>query len=240
MSLFSSLFGGDSGFDAAARAKQLGLATGFQQASDLYQQGRDTVTDYTGRALGDINPLLNGPTVSAYGPAGGTTTGGATGGYNLYADATGANGPEGQARAAAAFTTDPGYNFTKGEALQATERATGTGGFQGSGNVLTALQDRASGLASQQYGNWVSRLAPYLQVAPGLATSEAGINVGAGNTLGSSLSNQGTLAYNTQAGIGDAQAAADVAKQNSENSLVKGLANAGVKLLGYAGPNPFS
>ena len=44
---------------------------------------------------------------------------------------------------------DPGYQFTRDEALQATQRQQNAGGNQFSGNILTALQDRAGGVASK-------------------------------------------------------------------------------------------
>ena len=47
-----------------------------------------------------------------------------------------------------ALYNDPGYNFVRDEALRGTERQQNAGGNQISGNILTALQDRAGGLAS--------------------------------------------------------------------------------------------
>jgi hypothetical protein len=56
------------------------------------------------------------------------------------------------------FRTDPGYRFVYDEAMQGTRRQMAAGGYQNSGNMYTALQNRAAGLASQQYGSIMDRL----------------------------------------------------------------------------------
>jgi len=218
MGFFSDLFGTGGAATDAANQKIAGLNLGYQQASDFFGQGRGALTTGATAAQNVLNPIV-----------------GQTGaGAGLYADLTGANGPEGQARARAAFQTDPGYQFTRDEALQATQRATGTGGMQGSGNVLTALQDRAAGLASQQYGNWASRLAPYVGQNIGAAGALAGVDVGLGQNLNTSFGNQGNLAFNTQAGIGAAQAAGTLGEAQAEQSAMGSVLNLGSRLLGFA------
>jgi hypothetical protein len=91
--------------------------------------------------------------------------------------------------------------------------------------VLSALEDRASGLAQQQYGNYVQRLAPFLGYSLGAGGQLEGIQTGLGTGLASSLSNQGNLAYNTQAGIGSAEAAGTLgdaaARQAGINNILK-------------------
>jgi len=55
-----------------------------------------------------------------------------------------------------ALENDPGYQFTRDQALQSTQRQQNAGGNQFSGNILAALQDRAGGLAAsygQQFRN---------------------------------------------------------------------------------------
>lgn len=72
------------------------------------------------------------------------------GGYKPSA-ATGASGER-----APAFEfnleADQGYNFARDQAMQEVERAMAARGFNRSGNVLNALSDRATGMASQ-YAN---------------------------------------------------------------------------------------
>ena len=138
MSFFSDLFNPSKKYDQAAQAIQTGIQQGRSEAQPLYTQGISDLKNYYGQGVGALNIPFQG----------------ANAGAGLYGDLTGANGPEGQARARAAFQTDPGYQFARDQALQATDRASGTGGMQYSGNVLSALEDRASGLAQQQYGQW--------------------------------------------------------------------------------------
>lgn len=56
------------------------------------------------------------------------------------------------------LSQDPGYQFRLQEGLRATERGAAARGLGTSGNVLAALQERAQGLASQEYGASVERL----------------------------------------------------------------------------------
>jgi len=219
MSLFSDLFGDPgAGFSDAAKTRAGALATAASIAVPYMEQGLGNInTGYT-QAQDVFKPIVS-------------QTGAGAG---LYADLTGANGPEGQERARALFQTDPGYQFALDQALQATQRAQGTGGYQGSGNVLTALQDRAAGLASQQYGNWAARLAPFV-----------GQNIAAGGVLGGLYTGQGTdtaselnalanLQYGTASGIGSAIASGQVAGQQAQNQMTGQFLGLGAKLLGYA------
>ena len=102
------------------------------------------------------------------------------------------------------FQTSPGYDFTKNEALRATQRVGGTGGFQNSGNVLTALEDRGAGLANTEFGNYVSRLAPYLGYSLGATTGAGGVATGQANALNASDISQANLGAGIQAGEGAA------------------------------------
>ena len=54
---------------------------------------------------------------------------------------------------------DAGYNFAKSEAMKATERAMAARGMNNSGNLLTELQNRAAGLASQYTNDAFNRYA---------------------------------------------------------------------------------
>ena len=217
MSLFGSLFG--SGYQDAANAQQQYALAGLQGAQGYLQQAAGDINTYGQQAQQPWSQIA---------PQ-------ALGGYNAYADITGAQGQAGQQRAQQLFQTDPGYQFAMNQALQATQRATGTGGFQDSGNVLTALQNQASGLAQQQYGNYVSRLAPYLQVAPQVAGAQSGISQWQGGNLANVAGAQGNLYSNTYNAIGQSQAAADIAQQNAQNSFLGGILGLGTKLLGYGG-----
>lgn len=215
MSFLGGLFGG--GYDDAAQAKIQGLNAGYNQASGLYDQGRGALNTNYAAALAPFQTVMNG----------------ANAGANAYGDATGANGPAGFDRATANFRADPGYQYSVDQGLKAVDRGAAARGMLRSGNVLTAEQTLGSNLADQQYGNYVSRLQPYLGQQLGAAGGTATVNMGLGNNLNTSFGNQGNLAYNTQAGIGNAQAAADIANQNATNGFLGGVLNLGTKLLGF-------
>lgn len=223
MGLFDSLFGGgqQAAQDAAAQKIQ-GLQNAQAYADPKYAAANTAINTGYGAAQDIFQPNY------AIG----------TGGTQAYADITGAAGQPGQDRARALFQTDPGYQFARDEALKATERTQGTGGFQGSGNVLTALQDRASGLAQQQYGNYVSRLAPFLPYSLGAAGQLGGAFTGQGTALSANDISQGQLGYGTQAGIGSAEAAGTLGAAQARSNEIGSAIGLGTKLLGFAAGGP--
>jgi hypothetical protein len=186
----------------AARLKQAALERGYQQYSDLTGQGRDALqTNYTA-ALQPFQALQ--PTAQA--------------GYGLYGDVTGAGGAAGQDRARALFQTDPGYQFARDQGLEAINRA-GVARGGAVGNTMADAGKYATGLASQQYGDWVSRLAPWLGQGQQTAAGISGINTGLGNQLAGSYGQQGQAALGTQQGIGEAQYAGAMAPYNASANL---------------------
>jgi hypothetical protein len=216
MGFFQDLFGTGGDASKAAAAKVQGLQAAQAYADPLYAQGRTDITTGYGNAANLFAPIV----------------GQAQAGASAYGDITGAAGTAGQDRARALFQTDPGYQFARDEALQATNRTTGTGGFQGSGNVLTALQDRASGLAQQQYGNYVSRLAPYLGYSLGATTGAAGVDTGQANALNANDLSQAQLGYGTQAGIGSATAGGILGDAQSRAAGINNILKIGGAALG--------
>jgi hypothetical protein len=56
------------------------------------------------------------------------------------------------------WKTDPGYAFRMQQGQQETERNAASRGYNQSGNIMAALQDRAQGTASQEYQNITERL----------------------------------------------------------------------------------
>lgn len=194
------------------------MQQGYGQASDLYGQGRNALSTNYAAALKPFQTIFDS----------------STGGSNAYGDATGANGPEGYARAISNFSKTPGYQFALDQGLQAIDRGAASRGMTTSGNTLTAEQNYGTGLADQTYQNYVKNLQPYLGQQTAAAGGIATVDTGLGSGLNTSFGNQGNLAYNTQAGIGTAQAASDIAAQNASNSFLGGVLNLGTKLLGYA------
>ena len=212
MALFGDLFSG--GYKDAANAASSGYTAGYNQATPLYGAGREAIGQNYTAALGALRPV----------------TAGANAGAKAYAGALGIGGDP--AAIQRQLEATPGYQFTLGQGLQAIDRGAASRGLTTSGNTIAAEQKYGAGLADQTYQNYVQNLQPYLGQQTQAGALNAGVYTGLGNALNSSYGNQGNLAFNTQAGIGNAQAAGDIAGQNAENSFIGGVMNLGGKLLG--------
>ncbi len=208
MGLFD-IFSNDDAEKAASQRNQ-GLQQGYSELSGLYGQGRDALTSSAGKA-GDLYSNL----LSSYGP-----------GAQAYGDAAGANGQAGYARAKNNFQTDPGYQFTMDQGLQALQRTHAAAGNLASGNADADTLKYATGLADQGYGNYVQRLAPYL-TGQGTATAgAAGIQAGLGQGLSSSYQGQGNAANANYTGQGASNAAATMNEYNISKNMWDGIGKA--------------
>jgi len=131
------------------------------------------------------------------------------------------------------FYVDPGYAFRQREAMRSLNQGASTLGMLNSGARLKALQDRASDLASQEYGNWWNRQAGLAGIgqtgvntaASTGSTATQGL-VGAGNTYTQGVGN-------ALAGIGQAtgnnainQANALTYSNSQWNNAIQGFGNA--------------
>lgn len=119
-------------------------------------------------------------------------------------------GLDGEAPDFSTFAETPGFQFTRDEALQATERNAAARGGLVSGNTLAALQDRAAGLASQNF------LSTFLQPIQDLALG------GAGTQAGNQAINLGVNVGNTIQSGADARASGII---GSTNAITGGLGN---------------
>jgi len=208
----------------AANAKIGGLNAGYNAASTLFGQGRDAITDYYGKATAPYSNIFT------------NLNGTGTAGYNAYADATGANGAEGLTRADAAFRATPGFQEGLNLTLDANDKRAASRGMLNSGNTLADTAKLATDYASQKYGQYVAGLSPYMNV-PGQETAAANgygtLTAGEGNSLNSSYGNQGNLAFQTQSGIGNAQAAADMANYGASQNMWGALMGGANMLAGF-------
>ena len=196
----STMFGGGAEREAAERNRQLAAQYGLD-ANSFLREGYDTGTENYNKAIGAYQPLSQ--LATKYNQAG-----------DLWLDAQGVNGPEGVARAQAAFPQTPGWALTRDAIDQANARRFATSGMYRSGNAVLDL-DRATEKSfwETQYQPWLSGLeraagmgGQYTAGAAGgeaagwgnlanLAQQYAGNRVGvAGQVLG-----QNTAANNLQA-----------------------------------------
>lgn len=218
MGLFD-LFSNDTA-QAAAGQRNQGLQQGYDALSTNFGQGRNALV--TGGDAGRNAATANYDQAgNLYAGLGGYFQQQYGGGANAYGDATGANGAEGQARAAANFKTDPGYNFQLAQGEQALQRTHAAAGNLSSGNADADTLKFSQGLADQSYGNYVSRLAPYLPLAgqgqTAAVTGQATSDQHLGNTLATSYQNEGTGINSSYQGQG-AAANANYTGQGASNA----------------------
>lgn len=205
MGLFD-LFSNDSAEKARDMANA-GATAGYGQLSDLYGKGRDALTSNFG-AAGDLYKNL----ITSYAP-----------GAKAYGDATGANGADGYTRAKTNFQTDPGYGFQMDQGLQALQRTHAASGNLASGNADADTLKFATGLADQSYGNYVSRLAPYLTGEATATAGAAGVDQNLGTALNQSYQGQGGAANTTQTTIGNNNAGAELNNYKVGSNLWNGI-----------------
>jgi hypothetical protein len=108
---------------------------------------------------------------------------------------------------AAAFQSDPGYQYALDQQQRAIQHSAAARGTLGSGNTLKALQQNAIGLADQNYGNWWNRQA-------GLA----GVGQAAANNLAAYGQNNANNVSQLLVGQGDARASGIAGSANAWNA----------------------
>jgi hypothetical protein len=154
-------------------------------------------------------------------------------GYDMYQNALGLRGPEGNEAAVGAFQQGPGFQFALDQANQNVMRNQAATGGLNSGGTLMALSDRAQGLQNQEYGSWLDRLHGFDPMQGAIAQSNvlgqrADMRYGLGRDLANvqaqfrpQMAQQG---YNLGANINNAQ---QTANSNMWGALTGGLTGLG-------------
>lgn len=170
-----SLFGGNEAKKAANRNNAL-LDTYNTQGNQYIDQGSNAASGY----LGQVGDLWKGLADQS----------GGLSGLGLYGDALGVNGAEGNQRATDAFQAGPGYQFQMDQGLDALGRSAASQGRLSSGQTGLDTINYASGLANNEYQNWLNNLS-------GFGQQQAGIYTGATTGQAGALSDLANLATNT-------------------------------------------
>ncbi|XQA72067.1 hypothetical protein ACM9XA_11245 [Xanthomonas sacchari] len=104
------------------------------------------------------------------------------------------------------FKESPDYAWNRDQSLQALDRSAAASGSLYSGGHSADLMDYASGLASQQYGNFYNRLTNIAGMGQSAAGALAGVNTGYANAVGDANANAAATTANANsqlaAGIG--------------------------------------
>jgi hypothetical protein len=136
-------------------------------------------------------------------------------GQNAYADASGANGATGNARAVSNFQTGPGYQFQLDQGTQNVLRNKASTGQLASGATDLALQQQGQGQANQAWQQYLAGLQPFLGQSTANASGIGGLYSGLAKTQNDNLTTQGNIQYGAATSQGNAQAAADLANNNA-------------------------
>lgn len=200
MSSLFDLFSNDDAEKAAAQ-RNAGLQSGLEALQGYYSQGQNAINTGYGNAS------------NLYGNLAASTGAGA----NAYGDASGANGAAGLQRATQNFQSSPlygAYGFSLNQGLQALDRTHAAAGNLNSGNADTDTLNYATGLAGQQYNNYLQGLNPYLGANANAVAGQANAATGQANALNSSYQALGNADNATQTGIGASNAAATLNNYN--------------------------
>lgn len=115
----------------------------------------------------------------------------------MLSDAQGLNGPGGSDRAQAAFRAGPGYEFMLDQGLDAITRNANAGGMLASGNMLRESQQFGSGLANQEWQNWMKNLQGRESLYAPLAERQADFMGELGRNLGTLDTGEGQLYHSS-------------------------------------------
>jgi hypothetical protein len=219
MSFLGDLFGGGAEKQAADANRAL--------YGSYLSQGNKTLDSALGKSETQLNDARSAftPLSDLAGKYGGAT--------DLYLDALGVNGPQGNTRATSAFQATPGYDFTLSQGLDAINRRRAAGGMLDSGNADIDALKFGTGLADQTFGSYLDRLggfvSPELSATAGAASGTAGVDTALSNLYQNDATNRIGLSGNYTSGMAGAnnlQAAG--AAQGSRNLLGLGLGIAGM------------
>jgi len=102
------------------------------------------------------------------------------------------------------FQATPGYQFALDEGLNAVEGSAAAAGGLYSGATMQALQERGTGLANQEYGNYVNRLTSLAGSGQNAAAGMGAANQAYSNQAGNALGAYGNAAAAGAIGVGNA------------------------------------
>ncbi len=105
----------------------------------------------------------------------------------------GLRGAEAEAGAISNFQESPGQKFLRERAERTLLRNQSAIGGLGGGNVRTALQEQAIGIASTQLGERKNRLAGVAGAGTGATTAQAGVTSGISTNISNLLQNRGDV-----------------------------------------------
>lgn len=208
--------------EEAARQKQAGLRAGQASANSALDAGYGTASGLYDKARVPFEDLF------AKGSKG----------YDTYLDATGVNGQEGIGRAGDLYRSLPGYSAGQDIGLDMLERRAAARGNLGGGNTAADTIKFASDYDSTKYKDFLSSLSGNSAVATTGAAGQGQLFGQQASLAGNVGSEKAKYGYGTETGIGNADAEATMAAENSSANFwgaLMGGANALAKAGGFSG-----
>lgn len=193
--------------EEAARQKQAGLRAGQTSANTALDAGYTTASGLYDQARVPFSDLY------AKGSKG----------YDTFQDATGVNGAEGIGRAGDLYRSLPGYSAGRDRGIDDLERRAAARGQLGGGNTSADTIKFASDYDSTKYKDFLSSLSGNAGVATSAAAGQGalfGQQAGAASNVGSEKAKYG---YGTETGIGNANAEATMADEQSSSNFWSAL-----------------
>lgn len=163
-----------------------GTTTGIDTLRRAQSQGLGAVRSGIGTARGDISSGMRAgmQSLSPYADVGQQA-------LQQEAALTGALGPEAQAQALQAFSESPGQKYLREKQEQALLRNSAALGGLGGGNVRTALQEQAFGIAATDQQRALENLRSLSGAGQQASTTQAGIQTQGAQSLAQLAAQQG-------------------------------------------------
>jgi hypothetical protein len=187
----------------AANIQSAGAQKAYGDLSTQFGAGRDALTsNYTA----GLQPFLQ----NFQGAQAGTTA---------LGNALGLNGAAGNASATQAFWNNPAIQSQLDIGDQNVLRNQAATGQLNSGKTNVDLQKFGQQTASQGWGDYISRLQPYLGAAGQAAGGIGNMYAGLGGGLNQSFMGQGNAAYGADTSSANAQANSELAKNAASQNM---------------------
>lgn len=216
MSLFDGIFNNNPQQEAAA-SQMSGLNQASQAATSAINTGQtNTNADYAAALQ---------PAQTNYGTA--------NAGQTSYANATGVNGAQGYSDALNSFHTSPGYDWVLDQGNQNIMRGQSQSGQLASGGTNVDLLNYGQGLANQNWQQYITNLQPFLGQASTAAGQIAATNTAKAGTDQTAAGKLADIGWQTQTGIGNAGASADLSQINTNANALNFGMNAAKALSSY-------
>lgn len=130
------------------------------------------------------------------------------------------------------FQQDPGYQFQLQQGNEAINRAAAAQGLSGGGGTLKSLQSFSQGLASKDYQQAYNNYNNNQSLQFGRLASMAGMGQTASGQMINSSENAANQIAGNQMGLGNAQAAAQMAQANLNSQIFGTITSAGGVMAG--------